>query len=169
MSFKQWINVFSFPATNHKTHIYGYSNTWHYPMSFWFYMWCTAHYSRRARKDVLTITRILSNLLNLKTLWFLICTNLFPLAHTLVQTVRWLVGLWSLSNIQERTLRIKPTLRLRVKWDFIQYALTLLIVGKFISNKKMYFILCLFFLWLIYFMLEIFCLKMQRKGRWNML
>lgn len=94
----------------------------------------------------LTITRILSKLLNLKTLWFLICTNLFPLAHKLVQTVRWLVGPWSLSNTQEkRTLRIKPTLRLRVKWDFIQYALTLLIVGRFISNKKMYFILCLFF------------------------
>lgn len=93
----------------------------------------------------LTITRILSKLLNLKTLWFLICTNLFPLAHTLVQTVRWLVGLCSLSIIQERTLRIKPTLRLRVKRDFIQYALTLLIVGRFISNKKMYFILCLFF------------------------
>lgn len=93
----------------------------------------------------LTITRILSKLLNLKTLWFLICTNLFPLAHTLVQTVCWLVGLWSLSIIQERTLRIKPTLRLRVQRDFIQYALTLLIVGRFISNKKMYFILCLFF------------------------
>lgn len=137
--------MYSSPATNHKTHIYGYSNTWHYPMSFWFYMWSTAHYPRRARKDV-TITRILSKLLNIKTYWFLISANLFPLAHKLVQTVRWSVGLWSLSNIQEkRTLRIKPTLRLREQRDFIQYALILLIVGRFISNKKMYYILCLFF------------------------